>query len=75
MATVVSFMQSQGSRLMLWLAGKHGVSYVLGATLGLAVIGAIGTSQAAGNTPARPATVQPAVTAASQSSDPCDGGW
>ncbi len=75
MATVVTFMQSLGARLMVQLAGRHGVAWVLGSTLGLAVIGAVATNPAVAGTPSRPATVQPNATVASQPSHHCDGDW
>jgi hypothetical protein len=73
MEALATFMHSLGTRVTLWLVGKHGVQYVLGATLGLAVIGAAATAQTPTKAQTQPATVQPSAAPAPQPYHHCDG--
>jgi hypothetical protein len=74
MAAIVSFAHLVGTRLLVWLVGRHGIPMVLAGTLSLATIGA-----AAANVPPTPtstpaATVQPGTPTSTDYSGPhyCD---
>jgi hypothetical protein len=58
MQAIISLVHSVGSRLTLWLVGRHGVPFVLAGTLTLAVIGSAATRQPPSTAQSRHATIQ-----------------